>query len=235
MALRDELDECFGCGDLTRVERALARAKNAPADEQSALFMPAKMLQKYAESLRAPKPAPRRGRGTVLLEPLSIAKPQPEPEPEPEPVPKPRKATFKGPALVRPSSRPTSGASAQSGSSEEHVARLPALQVRPTIVGAWSPRALDGDKEYEKLFARVSECLVYTRGDLRTAMRTLSASRDGMARLIDQLDVIAPTEIGARGGRQGVPARDRRDNVLLRLSVAAKRIGVVGGSDRRHH
>ena len=63
MKLRDELDECFGCGDLPRVERALKRAKKAPAAEQSALFMPMKMLEKYADNLRGTGQAPRRRRG----------------------------------------------------------------------------------------------------------------------------------------------------------------------------
>ena len=45
MRLRDELDECFGCGDLERVQKALRRASNAPAADQTELFMPIKMLQ----------------------------------------------------------------------------------------------------------------------------------------------------------------------------------------------
>ena len=72
------------------------------------------------------------------------------------------------------------------------MSRLPTLQVKPQIHGAWSPRSLEGDKDYEKLFERVSERLVYSVGDLRDAMKFMSDSRDGVEHLIDQLD-----EIGA--------------------------------------
>ena len=50
--LRDELDECFGCGDLERVQKALRRASNAPAADQTELFMPIKMLQVRAIMIR---------------------------------------------------------------------------------------------------------------------------------------------------------------------------------------
>ena len=53
MRLRDELDECFGCGDLERVQKALRRASNAPAADQTELFMPIKMLQVRAQLPRA--------------------------------------------------------------------------------------------------------------------------------------------------------------------------------------
>eukprot|EP01045_Picozoa_sp_COSAG04_P038126 COSAG04_NODE_10066_length_807_cov_5.121469_1_plen_69_part_00 len=52
MRLRDELDECFGCGDLERVQKALRRASNAPAADQTELFMPIKMLQVRAIMIR---------------------------------------------------------------------------------------------------------------------------------------------------------------------------------------
>ena len=132
MKLRDELDECFGCGDLPRVERALARAKKAPRAEQSALFMPLKMLEKYAENLRGTTAAPRARRAPVSL---SL-----EPEPEPEPTARAgtpdsaaafnaaalRRATSFGPATVRPRSRPNSSGSAQSVSPHKQsaVARI---------------------------------------------------------------------------------------------------------------
>ena len=145
-------------------------------------------------------------------------------EPEPEPEPQPRQVRPARQARPLSSGSSSSAASAQTSSEEVFarspvnpplrlappqlserrmrqvaVARLPTLRAaEPTIVGAWSPRPLDGDREYEALHDRLAERLVYPeRSELRGAMASMATRRDGVQHLIDQLDSIRPEAIGA--------------------------------------
>ena len=53
VSLRDELDDCFGCGDLARVEAALTRAQTCQGHvEREGMGMVVRMLATYANSLR---------------------------------------------------------------------------------------------------------------------------------------------------------------------------------------
>lgn len=53
VSLRDELDDCFGCGNLVRVDAALARAQACHEEvEHKGMGMVVRMLATYADALR---------------------------------------------------------------------------------------------------------------------------------------------------------------------------------------